>query len=128
MSNMAFSQIIYEATAGANPVMTVAEAAKIMSVSESTIYDYRHDRTEPSYSKIKALAKELDKRGYFALAMQFMPDNSSGNANGCLDDESAQMVQLIGRLYNATDKTDFMKHVTEMRGVVDDFEAEGREL
>jgi|SRR5690625_393903 len=127
MGNMAFSQIIYDVTAGANPVMSVAEAAKIMSVSESTIYDYRHDRTEPSYSKVKALAKELDKRDYFGLAMQFMPNNSSGNANGCLDDESARMIQKIGGLYKAETKAEFMRIITDMRAIVDDFEAEGRE-
>lgn len=132
---MAFSQIIYEATvpqAGTGkPILTVAEAAKAMSVSESTIYDYRHDRTEPSYTKIKCLNRVLIKRGFYHLAFQFMPNEGQGVANGCLDDDAARMVQLIGRLYESYqsgNRVSYLNTIAEMEQVVRDFKAEGEKL
>lgn len=99
-----------------------------MSVSEATVYDYRHDRTEPSYKKIKDFNDELIKRGYFHLSMQFIPCGGKGNANGTLDDEAARMIQLIGKLYDAESKAEFRNITAEMEQVLRDFKAEGELL
>lgn len=92
-----FSQIIYEVTGGSDPYMSVEEAASVMMVSPSTIYDYRTDRTEPSYSKIIALAHELNKKGYHKLSLQFWC-NGRGRANGDTRDETCSIVRSLGMI------------------------------
>lgn len=100
-----FSQIIYEVTGGNDPLMSVEEAASIMMVSPSTVYDYRQDRTEPSYSKIISLAHELNKRGYHKLSLQFWR-NGQGRTNGCTKDETCAIVQSLGRIQENKDNPD----------------------
>lgn len=105
-TDKAFSQIIYELTTP-NPItgkalISVPEAARVMSVSESTIYDYRADRTEPSYSKIKDLARLANSRGYHKLSLQFF-DNNEGKANGCTQDETMRIIKQLSIIDDAND-------------------------
>ena len=125
-----FSQILIKVTGGPDPIMTVKQVASVMRVHEQTVYSYKNDVSDPSYPKLLDLNEALIKRGFYDLAIQFMPENE-GEANGCLDDESAEMIKLIARLYTAFQKGDaasFMGAVKHMRYVVDNFEEEGRRL
>lgn len=121
---MSFSQVLMQVTGGNDPIMNVKEVACVMKVHEQTVYAYQNDRSEPGYSKLVDLAKELDKRGYFGLAMQFMPNQGKGKANGLLDDDVAKMIQLMGKLYEAESKDQYMNTVAQMEQVVRNFRAE----
>lgn len=120
----AFSEILYEVTTGRDPVVSVPEAARIMSVSESTIYDYRQDRTEPSYSKIKAFAHELNKRGYHRLSLQFW-DNGRGRSNGDTRDESIIIVRHLGIISEAESGEEIINSAAEIEKQARNLRAEG---
>lgn len=127
---MAFSQIIYEVTTPqaitGRPIITVSDAAKIMSVSESTIYDYRQDRTEPSYSKLKALAHELNRRGYHKLSLQFF-DNTEGTANGDTRDETIEIIRQLGLVSEAQDGSVIINAAAEIERQARNLRAEGEQ-
>lgn len=73
-----------------------------MEVSESTIYDYRQDRTEPSYSKVKRLAHLANKRGYHKLSLQFW-DNGCGEGDGNTQNETCRIISSLGKIQDNPD-------------------------
>lgn len=130
--DQAFSQLLNEVI-GRRLLgkQTVPKIASIMSVSESTIYDYRSDRTEPSYSKIKALSDALCKKGYFKLAMQFWPHNGRGKSNGSIDDQITGSVRALGMADEAEeerDKDKLLNAIGKLEQEVQNMKAEARKL
>lgn len=130
----AFSEILNEVYF--SEILCTKEIAAAMQVSEGTVHDYRNDRTEPSYSRIVSLNKELMKRGYFKLARVFQK-KSNGIANGRLDDEMADMVEIMGKMIthynlassgNENAKRAFFDGFEVLKEVMKNVEAEGQAL
>lgn len=126
-----FSQILHEVTGGTNPLCTVAEVAGVMRVHEQTVYGYKNDHTEPSYSKIISLSHYLiEEYGYYKLAMQFMPP-CKGKANGRVDDDLLSIYEYgtdVHRAFREKDSTAYVNALAKMKTEINDLEAEGAKL
>lgn len=134
MDYRAFSEILNEVYY--SEILCTKEIAAAMQISEGTVHDYRTDRTEPSFSRVVALNKELMKRGYFKLARVFQK-RSNGVANGRLDDDMSDMVQIMGQMIsnydqakggNQNSKRAFFDGFELLKDVMKNIEAEGEQL
>lgn len=129
--NIPFSEIIRELTGGMEPMFTIKEIATIMQVSEKTIYSYKYDESEPSYSRIRALSRAAANKGYMRIAAQMFPDEPGDQANGRIDDEYMRIVNYMGHAideYRPNSKAQFLNRLEQIKQQVRILEAEADKL
>jgi len=124
---ISFSQVLTEVTGGTRPICTVKEIASVARVHEQTVYSWKNDDTEPRYSKLMDIAHFLNKRGYHRLSLQFF-DNPGGEANGCVKDETIEIVRQLAIVSDATDGQAIINAAGEIKRQARNLMAEGRQL
>ena len=126
-----FSEILLELTGGMDPIFTIDQIARIVERSPKTVYSWRDGDAEPRWSDVVKLSKMAGRRGYLQIAAQMFPSGQIGQANGTIEDEYYQIVQILGRAtedFRPGRREQFMNHVEQLRSQLANLKAEAKKL